>query len=204
MTELAFAGRHTCDSPEWYTPTLFVDAAREVMGGIDLDPASHEEANERLQIPRFFTEADNGLLRDWFGRVFINPPGGLVNEFWIALLLHYLAGRVEQAVWIGYSLEQLQTLQKSGARLAPVTYLTCFSDSRIAFVENEAKKAQRIEKLLAKGEAPNASKAARKVAESIRRGNPPADSPSHSNYITYLGPNIDAFRRVFSRFGVVK
>lgn len=204
MTELACAARHTCDSPEWYTPSPFVEAAREVMGGIDLDPASHPEANERLQIPTIYTKEQNGLVQPWWGRVFLNPPGGLVNDFWLVLLIHFLQGRVDQAVWIGYSLEQLQTLQQSAARRAPVLDPTCFLDARIPFIENDAKRALRVQKLLAKGEAPNASPAARKVAEAIRRGKPPADAPSHSNYITYLGPRRDAFTRVFSQFGQVR
>lgn len=181
-----FAGRHSMDTPEWYTPTMFVDAARVAMGDIDLDPASHPEANERLQIPRIFTESDNGLEQDWFGRVFINPPGGLVPEFWRKLLKEYQACRVDQAVWIGYSLEQLQTLQNVAATHTPMDFPTCFTKKRIAFVENTAKQAARFEKLRAQGKKPSI-----------------ISSPSHSNYITYLGARRDEFRAAFSQFGQV-
>lgn len=182
---LEFAARHSCDSPEWYTPSTFVEAAREVMGGIDLDPASHEEANRTVRATRFYTEADNGLTQDWGGRIFLNPPGGLVGDFWQALVGNYITDRVDEAIWIGYSLEQLQTLQKFA--LSPLDYPICVTRKRIAFVENEAKKAERIAKMIAAGKKPNDK-----------------SSPSHSNYITYLGRNVDEFHQVFSQFGTTR
>ena len=190
----AFAARHTMDSPEWYTPTPLVEAARTVMGGIDLDPASHEEANERIQAAKFYDEIMDGLTLPWAGRVFLNPPGGkdamgksLVPAFWEMLVREYFDRHVTQAIWIGYSLEQLQTLQQCGTSHTPHDFPICFTAKRIAFVENEAKKAARIAKSIAEGKTP--SKGA---------------SPSHSNYITYMGPNVREFAKAFGEFGKVR
>jgi hypothetical protein len=187
MSEALFAARHTCDSPEWYTPAPFVEAARDVMGGIDLDPASHEEANRVVKADRYYCEAENGLAQAWFGRVFVNPPGGLVQNFWRTLICEFGAlRRVEQAIWIGYSLEQLQTLQLACAQ-SPIEFPICITKRRIAFVENEAKKAARIDKMIAAGKVPNQK-----------------SSPSHSNYIVYMGPRQPRFREVFEQFGYVR
>lgn len=205
LLTLDTVGRHSMDSPEWYTPLPFIEAAREVMGGIDLDPASHEEANRNVKATRYLTEQDNGLTCQWHGRIFLNPPGGFVNEFWFRLLHEFQAAHVSEAVWIGYSLEQLQTIQaKAGSRLTPLHFPTMFTAKRIAFIENEAKKALRIQKLLAAGEATNAKPAARKLAASIRSGKEPPNSPSHSNYVTYIGPHVEWFARAFEKFGIVK
>ena len=59
---------------ERYTPKEYIDAAREVLGTIDLDPASSELANETVKATKFFTAEDDGLTHEWFGNIWLNPP----------------------------------------------------------------------------------------------------------------------------------
>lgn len=59
---------------EWYTPIEYVEAARSVLGGIDLDPATSETAQQKIKAGKFFTLADDGLKQEWQGRVWLNPP----------------------------------------------------------------------------------------------------------------------------------
>lgn len=68
---------------EWYTPAKYIELAREVMGTIDLDPASNDFANETVRANTFFTEEVNGLEQGWFGNVWLNPPysSALIQKF---------------------------------------------------------------------------------------------------------------------------
>lgn len=68
---------------EWYTPKEYIEAAKKVMGTIDLDPASCETANKIVQAKIFYTTEDNGLLKPWFGNVWLNPPysADLIGKF---------------------------------------------------------------------------------------------------------------------------
>src|SRR5260221_11377 len=97
-------------SNEWYTPARYIEAAREVMGGIDLDPASCEMANRTVKATRYYSIRDNGLAQEWHGRVWLNPPYGLVTPglkgstkslqayFAKELLRRYKAQEIEQAI----------------------------------------------------------------------------------------------------------
>jgi len=64
---------HTGD-PEAYTPAQYIEAAREVMGSIDLDPASNEKAQEVVKAKVYYTKEDDGLDKPWDGNIFLNPP----------------------------------------------------------------------------------------------------------------------------------
>ena len=61
-------------SGERFTPEWILDIARATMGGIDLDPASSAEANQIVQATQFYDMDDDGLLKSWHGRIWLNPP----------------------------------------------------------------------------------------------------------------------------------
>jgi len=67
-------------SNEWYTPEYLVEAARETMGKIDLDPASCDYANRIIKAETIYTEAQDGLAQPWYGCMWMNPPYGKDEE----------------------------------------------------------------------------------------------------------------------------
>jgi hypothetical protein len=82
-------------SNEHYTPAKYIEAARDVLGGIDLDPASCEAANGTVRAAKFFDAEHSGLVEEWHGRVWLNPSyGDLVGKFIEKLALEMSAGRV--------------------------------------------------------------------------------------------------------------
>ena len=76
------------DGPaDWYTPDKYIDLVKEVLGDIDLDPASCSEANTKVGAHVYYSIAQgrNGLREPWPGRVYLNPPyGRKVIQEWIA------------------------------------------------------------------------------------------------------------------------
>lgn len=68
---------------EWFTPSEYIEAARTVMGSIDLDPASNDFANRTVKASTYYTEENDGLTKTWSGNIWMNPPysTGLVKSF---------------------------------------------------------------------------------------------------------------------------
>lgn len=65
----------TSDSCEWYSPRRVVDASCDALEGrIDLDPCA--EFARSIPAVRHFTAAEDGLIRQWVGTVYLNPPYG--------------------------------------------------------------------------------------------------------------------------------
>ena len=86
---------------DYYTHPDLTAAAREVMGGIDLDPSSCRLANEGVQAARFYGVHEDGLKQQWEGRVWLNPPFGDWGSWAPKALDEIRAGRVtEMCVFI--------------------------------------------------------------------------------------------------------
>jgi len=125
------------------TPAWLLTAARELMYGIDLDPASDAEAQREVKARQWLGPGkdrgpgaacvsphigQNGLASTWFGRVWLNPPGGKYDAqtllpkahglglssaavWWHKLTVEYLQGNVDQALFLCFSLNVFRTGQ---------------------------------------------------------------------------------------------
>jgi len=93
--------QHLSETDSHFTPSYIVEPARNLLGGIDLDPASCAEANERIQAREYYDR--EGLDRPWYGRVFLNPPGGKVlrgpGGRWVPMTVKRGRGHSSQLVW---------------------------------------------------------------------------------------------------------
>ena len=120
---------------EWYTPADYIALARAVMGGIDTDPATSEIANRTVQAAQIFTAEDNGLTKQWSGRVWCNPPYAqpLIAEFAEAIASKYETGEIEQACVLVNNGTETGWFQ----RMLQAASAVCFPRSRIRFVDPE-------------------------------------------------------------------
>ena len=164
-------------SNEWYTPAKYIEAAREVMGSIDLDPASCELANQTVRAARYYSKEDDGLSKAWYGNVWLNPPYGReeqprgmahtdphmsIGKKWIDRLIYeYEAGNIKQAVLLGKA-------DVKQVWFEPLwEFYICFAYNRVYF-------------------------------------NRPVGPPERIMFGTvfvYLGPNEQKFVSIFSQFG---
>lgn len=200
--EAAVNPRHLSQSYEHFTPPDYCEASRQVMGSIDLDPASSEIANRIVKAKRIFTEEQNGFMRPWKGNVLCNPPGGICNAegvmlpprvkgvkrapgtylggqssavaWWRKTFREFITGPSRSAIFYGFTVEICQTTQQLEGESVFEAQALCFPSERIRFWH-----------LNHQGElAPN-------------------PSPTHANVIVYLGKQRALFKKRFSDFGKV-
>lgn len=123
-------------STDYYTPESYVDAAREVMGGIDLDPASDPIPQRWIKAKKYFAPKDDGLTKFWEGRVWLNPPysKGYKNrsnqQIWSSRLIDFFnEGSVTQAVLLVKAALGYKWFERIFPR-----YPVCLTEKRIRFL----------------------------------------------------------------------
>lgn len=122
---------HNSGNNEWYTPQSIIDAAREVMETLDLDPASNAKANEKIKARRFYSSENDGLKKKWNGRVWMNPPyaSDLIELFIDKFIEHYANGDIEEGVILVNNATDTKWFQKMFKHLSAI----CFHAGRIRF-----------------------------------------------------------------------
>lgn len=173
--------QHLSQSDSWRTPLWLVEVSRQILGQIDLDPASDLDSNARILALHTIGREDDALICKWVpGSVFLNPPGGRLGTqskptlFWERLMAHRREEKLSHAIFIGFTLEILRTTQgRLSGRQAAADFPFCIPAKRIAF------------------DPPPGTK---------------ATSPTHGNAIIYVPGSCDytdRFKEVFSQFGQV-
>ena len=124
---------------EWYTPEGYIQAAREVMGDIDLDPASSEIANQTVQAARIHTIQDDGLAVEWGGRVWLNPPYAqpFIMHFMGKLVEEVTSGNVESAIALTHNYTDTAWFHTAASAASAI----CFTRGRIGFLSPTGQKA---------------------------------------------------------------
>jgi ParB family chromosome partitioning protein len=176
--------QHLSESNEHYTPTEIIDKARLVMGSIDLDPASCLLANSIVKADNFYSKEKDGLTEQWFGNVFLNPPGGKTNNksnqaLWLKTAVQkYLDREINQLFFVSFNIESMRTC---GNLLNEV--MICVPKKRIRYLSEYSEGVLKEGNWSKKGKWSN--------------------SPPNASGFFYWGQHRKQFTKVFNEIGCV-
>ena len=116
---------------EWYTPDEYLEKARRVLGGFDLDPASSASAQDKVRAAEFFDLDRDGLKQQWLGQVWLNPPYAqpAIGQFMAKLCEEVQAGRTVAAIALTHNYTDSRWFQDT----ARVATAICLTQGRIKF-----------------------------------------------------------------------
>jgi hypothetical protein len=118
---------------EWSTPLEYLEAARRVMGVIELDPATNCRAQEKVKALRCFIkeQGQDGLEAEWFGNIWLNPPYGRGEaKLFLDKLITSLP-QIQQAIVLTNNVTDTKWFAETAGKYGAAF---CFPDHRIQFV----------------------------------------------------------------------
>jgi len=114
---------------ESYTPAIYIEASRKVMGSIDLDPASNALAQNIVKADKYYTLEDDGLKHEWEGNIFLNPPYSHPEiVYFVDKLLNVLQNG-QQAILLTNNNTDTNFFHRAAKRASAI----CFTKGRINF-----------------------------------------------------------------------
>jgi phage N-6-adenine-methyltransferase len=124
---------------DWHTPAVHLDAARRVMGAIDLDPATSDTAQTRVGAAKFYTQKDNGLVQPWSGRVWLNPPYSqpLIRHFVEKMVQCWQKREISAAIMLTHNYTDTGWFHHALSAATAV----CFTKGRIRFLDPDGQQA---------------------------------------------------------------
>jgi ParB family chromosome partitioning protein len=109
-------------SDGWYTPPKYIALAREMLGEIDLDPASCSAAQAVVRAIQFYTEHEDGLKQPWSGRMWLNPPYSAPTPWVRRAIAEYREGHIQAALILTNSYTETGWWQDLAAEATMLTF----------------------------------------------------------------------------------
>jgi len=159
------------ESKEWYTPTKLLNKI-----GIDwdLDPASSVKANTLVKAKTFYTKESNGLSKDWFGNVWLNPPYGKDVPIWLDKALQEHEKNDVNVCALVFSRTDTLWFHDYATKFDQI----CFMKGRIAFV-----KAETMEKGSTSGAGSMLLTVGEQLSEAVRKAELGFCVPAGDNWV---------------------
>lgn len=210
---MASSVKHSALTNEQYTPAHIVEMVREVLGSIDVDPATSLLANKTVKAARFWTEDDGPETTfdaPWRGNVFLNPPGGQKmvllgtgfnsnpSLFWAKMMHEWDQEKTMRAgIFLGFTLEVLQSSQ-CVEKYPMLRFPICVPSRRLSFNVPRDLRILQLQELLARTSADKQKEIRKKLAaiEASTEELVPGDAPPHANVLVLVPPREE------HRFGV--
>jgi ParB family chromosome partitioning protein len=171
-------GKQVHIRPRWHTPPEYVEAVREVLGSIDLDPASCDLAQETVKAKKYYTAEMDGLKFDWYGKLFVNPNYQDEQKWFSKAIDEYRRGNVTEAIIMTHT---SRTYEGWFNLLCSVASAICFVNGQIQWVCGSLLELRALQRI---GEGDKLK------------------WDAHGSIVFYFGENKAQFKRVFSKFGV--